>query len=174
LRQTKRHPLNAVGGGRSSQNEYVTSLYSPDSYATAKIKILGDPDFLVQEHRGGIDSLYQRFYGDDGFRVTANGGQVFIEIDFKEAIDYNGETGVMDLNDSILFFRYPTAIEEQIKGVSYKVITIDSTFSDGKFTQELSCAINTFSDPPAIETSGDEAGAQEQGESENNEGNDDT
>jgi len=173
-KNTSMPTLNAVGGGRSSQNEYVTSLYSPDSYATAKIKILGDPDFLVQEHRGGVDSVYQRFYGDDGFRVTANGGQVFIEIDFKEAIDYNGETGVMDLNDSILFFRYPAEIEEQIKGVSYKIITIDSTFSEGKFTQELSCAINTFADPEPIETTGDEAGAQDQGTEQDDEGTGDT
>lgn len=173
-KNTSMPTLNAVGGGRSSQNEYVTSLYSPDSYATAKIKILGDPDFLVQEHRGGVDSVYQRFYGDDGFRVTANGGQVFIEIDFKEAIDYNGKTGVMDLNDSILFFRYPAEIEETIKGVSYKIITIDSTFSEGKFTQELSCAINTFADPEPIETSGDEAGAQDQGTEQDDEGTGDT
>tara|TARA_Y100000389_G_C17470392_1_gene529948 strand:+ start:6409 stop:8466 length:2058 start_codon:yes stop_codon:yes gene_type:complete len=174
-KSTSMPALNAVGGGRSSQNEYVTSLYSPDSYATAKIKILGDPDFLVQEHRGGAtDSVYQRFYGDDGFRVTANGGQVFIEIDFKEAIDYNGETGVMDLNESILFFRYPSSLENTIKGVSYKIITIDSTFSEGKFTQELSCAINTFADPEPESTSGDEAGTEEEGESENEEGNGET
>jgi len=175
-KNTSMPTLNAVGGGRSSQNEYVTSLYSPDSYATAKIKILGDPDFLVQEHRGSPDQVYQRFYGDDGFRVTANGGQVFIEIDFKEAIDYNGETGVMDLNDSILFFRYPTALENTIKGVSYKIITIDSTFSEGKFTQDLSCAINTFADPEEEATTGEEAGAQEQGsgQEENEEGNGDT
>ncbi len=173
-KKTSMPTLNAVGGGRASQNEYVTSLYSPDAYATAKIKILGDPDFLVQEHRGSPDSLYQRFYGDDGFRVTANGGQVFIEIDFKEAIDYNGETGVMDLNESILFFRYPSALEDTIKGVSYKIITIDSTFNEGKFTQDLSCAINTFADPDPIETSGDEAGAAEEGEEEDNEGTGET
>ncbi len=173
-KKTSMPTLNAVGGGRSSQNEYVTSLYSPDSYATAKIKILGDPDFLVQEHRSAIDSLYQRFYGDDGFRVTANGGQVFIEIDFKEAIDYNGKTGVMDLNESILFFRYPTALEDTIKGVSYKIITIDSTFSEGKFIQELSCAINTFTDPDPVETSGDESGAEDQGNEQDEEGNGDT
>jgi hypothetical protein len=119
-------------------------LYSPDSYAQAKISLLGDPDFLVQEHRGGPDDLYNRFYGNDGFRVSANGGQVFIEIDFKEAIDYNDKTGIMDLNDSILFFKYPAWAEEKIKGVSYKVVTVASTFAEGKFTQELTCVINTF------------------------------
>ena len=173
-KRTSMPSLNAVGGGRASQNEYVTSLYSPDSYAQAKIKILGDPDFLVQEHRGSPDDIYQRFYGDDGFRVTANGGQVFIEIDFKEAIDYNGETGVMDLNDSILFFRYPAEMEEKIKGVSYKIITIDSTFSEGKFTQDISAVINTFADPEEEATTGEQAGAQEEAANENNEGTNDT
>ena len=136
--------LNSLGAGGASQNQYVTSLYSPDSYAQAKISLLGDPDFLVQEHRGGPDDLYNRFYGNDGFRVSANGGQVFIEIDFKEAIDYNDKTGIMDLNDSILFFKYPAWAEEKIKGVSYKVVTVASTFAEGKFTQELTCVINTF------------------------------
>jgi len=141
--------LNAVGGGRATQNQYVTSLYSPDSYAQAKIKLMGDPDFLVQEGRGSTDAVYQRYYGDDGFRVTANGGQVFIEIDFKESIDYNDETGVMDLNSSILFFKYPPALAKTIKGVSYKVVTVNSNFEGGKFTQELSCVINTFGDANA-------------------------
>jgi hypothetical protein len=141
--------LNSLGGGRASQNQYVTSLYSPDSYAAAKIKLLGDPDFLVQEWRGGPDDLYQRFYGDDGYRISANGGQVFIEIDFKEAIDYDNDTGVMSLNDSILMWKYPAWAEDKIKGVSYKVITVESNFSEGKFTQDLSCVINTFSDVEA-------------------------
>ena len=80
----------------------------------------------------------------------------------------------MDLNESILFFRYPAALESTIKGVSYKIITIDSTFSEGKFIQELSCAINTFADPDPIETSGDEAGAEDQGNEQDEEGNGDT
>jgi len=138
--------LNSLGGGKASQNQYVTSLYSPDSYATAKIKLMGDPDFLIQEHRGGPDDVYQRFYGNDGFRVSSNGGQVFIEIDFKEAIDYDDTTGTLNINDSIAFFKYPAWIADTIVGVSYKLITITSTFSEGKFIQDLSCVINTFPD----------------------------
>jgi hypothetical protein len=144
--RTPEPTFNSLGGGREAQNNYVTSLYSPDAYATAKIKILGDPDFLVQESRGDINTVYQRFYGDNGFRVHANGGQVFIEIDFKEAIDYNTETGVMDINDFILFFKYPDSVSEKIKGVSYKIITLDSTFSEGRFTQDISAVLNTFPD----------------------------
>jgi len=141
--------MNAIGGGRASQNQYVTSLYSPDSYAQAKIRILGDPDFLVQDYRGGPDAVYNRFYGEDGYRISANGGQVFIEVDFKEAVDYNDETGVMDINDSILFYKYPAWAEEKIKGVSYQVITAVSTFESGSFQQELTAVINTFADSDA-------------------------
>lgn len=139
--------FNSLGGGSASQNQYVTSLYAPGDYAVAKIKIMGDPDFLIQDHRGSPDDVYSRWYGSDGYRASANGGQVFIEIDFKEAVDYDNEKGVMDLNGEILFFRYPAKFEKVIKGVSYKVITIDSSFSEGKFTQTISAAINTFEDP---------------------------
>lgn len=145
--QTPEPKFNSLGGGREAQNNYVTSLYSPDAYATAKIKILGDPDFLVQESRGDINAVYRRFYGDDGFRVNANGGQVFMEIDFKEAVDYNIDTGTMDINESILFFKYPDDISKKIKGVSYKIIDLTSMFSSGRFTQDISAAINTFPDP---------------------------
>ena len=137
----------------------MTSLYSPDAYATAKIKILGDPDFLASDSRENV--VYTRFYGDDGFRVNANGGQVFFEIDFKEAVDYdtgtgpNGETGVLDINDSILFFEYPNNVANTIVGVSYRIVTITSNFSEGKFTQDIEAVINTFPDSDACENDSD-------------------
>jgi len=73
-----------------------------------------------------------------------------------------------------LFFRYPAELEKVIKGVSYKIITIDSTFAEGKFTQQLSCAINTFADPEEEATTGEEAGAEEKAEGENTEGTNET
>ena len=158
--------LNSVGGGRESQNNYVTSLYSPDAYATAKIKIFGDPDFLVSDSR--TDAVYQRFYGDDGFRVSANGGQVFFEIDFKEAVDYdtdNNPTGVLDINDSILFFEYPDNVADSIVGVSYRLVMITSTFSDGRFTQDLEAVINTFPDSDTGSSSADANRTEENNQS---------
>ena len=134
--------INALYNSDSIQNAYITSLYSPDSYAQAKIKILGDPDFFIEDHRGGPNEPYQRFYGNDGFRINANGGQVFFEIDFKEAIDYNDETGVMDINESILFFKYPDWVKDKVKGVSYKLIKVKSNFNDGVFTQTLEAVMN--------------------------------
>lgn len=133
-----------VGPGMQAQNSYITSLYDPGTYAAAKIKILGDPDFLVIESATSINDLYSRFYGTNGYTVNANGGQVFVEIDFKEAVDYKNSTGLLNINDSILFWQYPPEIASQIKGVSYMVQTVNSTFSGGKFVQDLDLIINTF------------------------------
>ena len=170
--------MNSLGGGRATQNQYVTSLYSPDSYAEAKIKLLGDPDFLVQEHRSGPDAAYNRFYGEDGYRVSANGGQVFIEIDFLEAIDYNTnakneqvDNGVLHLNDSVLFFKYPDYIADKIEGVSYKVVTVTSSFTGGKFEQDLSCVINTFPDADSDKKDNPRETEEEEGDNKKLEGN---
>jgi hypothetical protein len=130
--------------GKEAQNSYLTSLYDP-SYATAKITILGDPDYLMQDSPSSINQVYRQFYGK-GFTINPNGGQVFIEIDFKEAEDYNNDDGLLTINDSILFWRYPKEVASQIKGISYMLVEVISSFSKGKFTQELDCVINQFSD----------------------------
>ena len=150
--------------GMEAQNSYMTSLFDPGSYAEAKVTILGDPDFLVQESPGSINDVYNQFYGTDGFRINANGGQVFIEINFKEAQDYDNKTGLLSINESILFWKYPSAILKDIAsrggGISYMVIKVVSTFKGGKFTQDLSCTINTFGGE-SDEVPADTAGARE-------------
>ena len=131
--------------GKEAQNSYLTSLYDPGAYASAKITILGDPDYLMQDSPSSINQVYRQFYGK-GFTINPNGGQVFIEIDFKEAEDYNNIDGLLSINDSIQFWKYPKSVSSQIKGVSYMLTEVVSTFSKGKFTQELDCVINQFSE----------------------------
>jgi hypothetical protein len=130
--------------GKAAQNNYLTSLFDPGSFATAKITILGDPDFLAQDSPGSIDELYSRFYGDDGFTINPAGGQVFIEISFREAIDLDYEKGYLDINDKILFWKYPDSVADKIKGVIYMVVSVDSSFSGGIFKQVLNCVIETL------------------------------
>ena len=136
----------ALSVGLEAQNSYMTSLFDPGAYAQAKIKILGDPDFLMQSSSSSINELYNRFYGTDGFTINPNGGQVFIEINFKEPQDY--KDGLLSINSSIYFWAYPADIQKDIVsrggGVSYMVTTVTSNFSGGKFEQELDCVINTF------------------------------
>jgi hypothetical protein len=131
--------------GKEAQNSYLTSLFDPGAFASAKVTIMGDPDFLVQESPSSINQVYRQFYGK-GFTINPNGGQVFIEIDFKEAEDYNNDNGLLTINESILFWEYPKEVASKVKGISYQVIEINSTFSKGKFTQELECKINPMTD----------------------------
>ena len=126
------------------------SLYSPGDQAKAKITILGDPDYIITTL--GVDySIYKKYYGPD-YSIDAHGSQVFVEIDFKEAVDYNNDTGIMDMNEKFSVYNYPPFIKNKIKGISYMVQSVTSTFSRGKFTQELD--LNIWSppsnDPPAI------------------------
>jgi hypothetical protein len=138
--------LGKLGIGMEAQNNYVTTLTDPGSYAEAKISILGDPDFLIQEQPGSLSTVYNQFYGTDGYTINPNGGQVFIEIDFKEAVDYDNNNGLLTINESITFWKYPKKIKNLVKGVSYMVLEVVSSFSKGRFTQDLTCAINTFGD----------------------------
>ena len=142
--------------GKEAQNSYLTSLFDPGAYATAKVTIMGDPDFLMQESPSSANQVYRQFYGK-GFTINPNGGQVFIEIDFKEAEDYNNDDGLLTINQSILFWKYPKEVSSLVKGVSYQVIEVNSSFSKGKFTQELECRINPMTDIVSKE-SNNEAG----------------
>jgi len=137
-------------GGKNTkmqtQNTVQTSLYDPSSYAHAKITILGDPDFLMQDSPSSANQIYKQYYGSNGYTVNPNGGQVFIEIDFKEGVDYSNDTGLMTINESIQFWKYSPEIASKVKGVSYMLVTVDSVFSNGKFTQVLNAKITTFPD----------------------------
>ena len=130
--------------GMEAQNAYMTSLFDPGAYTKAKVTILGDPDYLAQETPASVNQVYNQFYGSDGFTINPNGGQVFIEIDFKEAVDYKNSDGLLSINSSIYFWNYPAAVANKIKGVSYMILDIEHNFKGGKFEQLLNCTINDF------------------------------
>jgi hypothetical protein len=147
-------------------NNFRTSLYSPDSFATAKIQILGDPDFIMHD-TASVDTsstgsiTYNKFYDSDGTTINPTGGQVFIEIDFKEAVDYSvdginelgfgpdgdrgvtGEPGTMSINDSIEFWRFEDEdIQKEVNGIPYQIISVTNNLTNGSFTQTISAVIN--------------------------------
>lgn len=134
--------------GSEAIGSITTNLYDPKSYSNAKMTILGDPDFLVQDslNYDVATKAFNQFYAPNGTTVNPTGGQIFIEVDFKEGVDYNNNTGVMDINESILFWQYPESIKKLIKGVSFQIKFITSIFRGGKFTQELDMFINQLSE----------------------------
>lgn len=130
--------------GSESIGSITTNLYDPKSYANAKMTILGDPDFLTQDslNYDVATKAFNQFYAPNGVTINPTGGQIFIEVDFKEGVDYNYKTGLFDINDSITFWQYPEKVKKLIKGVSFQVKRITSTFRGGKFTQDLEMFIN--------------------------------
>jgi hypothetical protein len=144
-----------------AHNNYLTSLYDPRSIAQVTVDILGDPDYLFQEPSFSENAIYSPIYSSTKpFNINPTGGQVFFEIDFKEAVDYTSQTGTLSINDSILFWKYPNGISKKIKGISYMLWQVDSKFSSGSFTQQLTGQVNTFPDPGATPS----AEGREQGE----------
>lgn len=163
------------GVGMEAQNSYLTSLFDPNAQAEAEVTILGDPDWLMSDSNAVFNNdgaktgtlgpnettVYSKFYGKDGYSATPSGGQVFFEIDFKEAIDYKsggtdmrlnngqgitGAPGTMSLNNSILFWKAPNSTSSLVKGLSYSLTSCTNIFSGGVFKQVLKGNINSFGD----------------------------
>ena len=142
-------PTNGIKQGSENQsleaqNNYITNLIDPGSWAEAKLSIIGDPDYLMQTSTSSISQVYSKFNGSDGFTINPNGGQVYIEIDFREPKDYNTDTGLMNINQNITFWKYPDDIKDKIKGIAYMVIDVVSRFSKGKFEQDMTTVIASF------------------------------
>jgi hypothetical protein len=139
-----------INFGAEAQNSYMTSLYDPTGWSTAKLTILGDPDFLM----GGVaDTISDKFYGKDGFTINPRGRQVFIEVNLNEPQDYDNDSGLLTMNKSIYFWDYPKIIKEDLEsrggGVILQVVRVTSSFSKGKFEQQLDCVLPIFNEKTA-------------------------
>jgi len=111
--------------------EAAAQLYSPGDAASAKIKIIGDPDYITS--LVGVANITEK-----DFQLSPLSGQKFIEIKFCMAEDYQSN-GLMDVSGNIQFYG-TTAIKEKLKvdGAVYRITKVDSMFSKGLFSQTLS------------------------------------
>lgn len=157
-------PQQKTGGDRTgglgtsleAQNSVMTYLTSPDAFSSASIRILGDPDFLIRDAISTVNDIYNKFYDTNGYTISAQGGQIFVEVAFKEAVDYDDKTGLMNINENILFINYPPYIKDMVNGaVIFMASEVKSTFNGGKFEQQIKMlsptfdGIGAFNGPPA-------------------------
>jgi hypothetical protein len=134
---------NSKSGTNDVVNSVKSFLYSPGDLLKFKLKILGDPDYLMPSvGLAGTNGL-QKWYGDN-FSINPNSGQVFIEIYFEQAEDYNNTSGLLVPNGDIQFMNYPPELKGKVKGMVYMLTNVTSTFSKGKFEQSLSGIIPEF------------------------------
>ena len=108
-----------------AQNLHETILNSVDLIG-GTIDILGDPYFLVTGGMGNIDlTLKEPMLTKDG-QAPVTQGDVYININFRNPIDINLQTGLADFGTHPISF----------SGV-YRVNTLKNFFKDGVFTQSL-------------------------------------
>jgi hypothetical protein len=113
----------------------MTDLYSPGDTIETNIQITGDPDYIIYSTSAGLNKLFESFYGMDNFTINPTGGQVFVEIIFQQVTDFKKDDGTMDVNRDIRF--YASAKTEAPTGFVYQLRSVKSSFSKGKFTQNL-------------------------------------
>jgi len=119
---------NRSGGQKNqpnSVNAVKTSLQSPSDYFSARLSIMGDPDYLVRNLVSGKDS----------YAMNPTAGAIFIEIAFNQGVDYSMTSGTMTVDRDIRFFNYNKAAK--VSGIVFIVNKVTSTFFHGKFTQEF-------------------------------------
>lgn len=120
-------------------NSVRANLSSLADQSQATIKILGDPDLLM-DSIGNPASFnsgeFSKWYGSRGYAINPMGGQIFIEIVFNLAEDY-GLEGIINVSDQIQFYDDDRVKKVGINGLIYWVTKVTSTFSRGLFSQEL-------------------------------------
>jgi hypothetical protein len=138
----------ANGGSKINEN-VRDSVYNEADQYKAQVRIMGDPDFLMETIGGSLDfsrgsssDLFKQFYHKRG-SINPYGGQVFCEIVFYISEDYaSNDTGLQEINNQLTF--YGSAKTQKIlknKGVIYQLLRVDSVFRRGQFHQTLELLI---------------------------------
>jgi hypothetical protein len=103
---------------------------------TLNLRIVGDPQFIKQDDiflGQSADTPTGQFLNDSsGSSLYMDGGELYVFVNFQSPVDYDETKGIADVTSSR--YRY-----SEFSGV-YKIITVDNSFSNGKFEQSLTLA----------------------------------
>jgi hypothetical protein len=138
-----------------------TSLYtrSRGDNLNIKLQIIGDPDFIKQDDvfiNAGSPEEYDKFLNtrlaNNSNRPIAENGQilydaeqVYVRVDVKNAVDIDDTIGIVNKQDLLSNGR---RTDGTFSGI-YKVLSVQSEFNRGQFTQTLDLIrIPDALDPP--------------------------
>lgn len=140
------HSASAPTSGSTNNANVIVenvraNLYSIADQASATIKIIGDPDLIMDSIGYKISNLegFSKFYSNVNQSISPYGGQLFIEIIFNVAEDYKENTGLLDLDPNQIIAFYPVQQQQMqgSKGIIYKINKVVNSFNRGKFEQTL-------------------------------------
>lgn len=129
--------------GSDVAGNVVASVNSPADQATASVKIMGDPDFLMS-NIGGIQTqnseIFSDMYNTSLQTMNPYKNQIWIQIVFKGADDYK-QDGTLNLKPvdfyGVIDPKNPLQQQLKIEGIIYRVIEVTNSFRGGQFTQNL-------------------------------------
>jgi hypothetical protein len=158
--QNKRVPSTRSGqndqgspnGANNPASTQADFLYSQADQSNVNLKIIGDPAWIMQGEIVGLTAAnfnFQGFYPDG--TINADSGQAIFVINWNSPADYNqgtsgpsSGTGLMDINSSATQNNSNNLSSAPPKqSAAYAAISVKSTFSKGKFEQELQGVLMT-------------------------------
>ena len=129
---------SGVGMATASVAENIQNGASADQL-NVKLKIVGDPQFIKQDEiyyspaaRRYSETSGQQgnFVTDENSSISMDNGEVHVKLTWKTPVDIDEETGGLIING-----RY---FQSAFSGI-FQVLTVESTFAQGKFEQTLDC-----------------------------------
>jgi hypothetical protein len=113
----------------------AAGLYSFTDLAKVKIKIVGDPDLLLQDWYNVNQALINRQNltqspgGNDSNILNSNHGQLYFQVTFLTGDDYNLSQGIVRVE--------PKEGVVRRQSNAYELVKVVSEFQNGKFTQDI-------------------------------------
>lgn len=122
-------------------------LYSPADQARVKVRIVGDPAWIFQGELwsgiAGPNFNYNAFLPDG--TINQEGQEILFELGFNSPVDYDLQTGLQDPNSAVYKSNLaPGQAGQPTQNFVYKAVDVISTFSRGRFEQELNGVLMTW------------------------------
>jgi hypothetical protein len=126
-------------GGAISKSEtqnaqsFKESMYSGarGDMLNVKLSIIGDPDFIKQDdilYNPGTSSAAGQFLKGNSGSLNMDTGEIFCQLTFNTPVDVDEQTGLLRKNSKYYVSNFSG---------TYKIVTVESEFRGGKFTQSL-------------------------------------
>ena len=130
---------------------HLALLESQTDNTSIQMDIMGDPYYLADSGMGNFSDEFTSFNLTKNGSINYQSGQVDFILNYKTPVDYNPETGILE--DSAAYTTY-----EGFSGL-YTITHITTTFSRGKFTQNIAAYRRPNQEP--IETTDEKIGNTE-------------
>lgn len=129
----------ASGSANEPAANLADFLYTPEDFAKIDLRIIGDPSWIPQgEAAGGVTAnnfSFAAFNSDDGINFDAQ--EIAFSVTFNQPEDYNLDTGLMEVAGNFKKANGEYGRNYPKQSQVYRCSHVKSTFSKGRFEQNL-------------------------------------